>query len=307
MAQEVDGLWLQQYVEPQLLEDFRNYRDDFLGALKGVNIGALDKDGIRFNKLINNVGFKVNANVNFTPEKMDGKKTLVEWDKLDTTPTAYTDAELRAMAFDKESGIRAAHTDAFKLGVRDYALNKLAPAKHVAGKMPVLRTTGEEFEGRKRMTFEDLLNFYNALSPLNMLDSTGWNFVLNSEHRGDLMVDKASTSNYRDIEFDKSTGEVSRFFKMKLWENNDTPVYNTAGELKSLGSNAAAGDQNASVFFYAPSTVYHIEQVMILFNDMRTDVISKDPESKVRLHTYGLCDKKQEHGFGAVISGNVAP
>ncbi|WP_187477842.1 hypothetical protein [Amniculibacterium sp. G2-70] len=305
MANEVDGLWLQQYVEPQLLEDFQNYRDDFIGAIKRANPGAIDKDGIRFNKLINNVGFKVNANVDFTPAKMDGKKTLVEWDKLDTTPTNYSDADLRAMAFDKESEIRKAHTDAFKLGVRDYALNKLAPKSHVAGKMPVIRTTGAEFEGRKRMTYVDLLNFYNMLSPLNLLDGTAWNFVLSAEHRADLMVDKASTSNYRDIEFDKTTGEVSRFFKLKLFENNDTPLYDASGNLKSLGSNKIATDQKASVFFYTPNTVYHIEQVMILFNDMRTDVISKDPESKVRLHTYGLCDKKQEHGFGAVISDNV--
>ncbi|MEI7487055.1 MAG: hypothetical protein WCJ72_06525 [Chryseobacterium sp.] len=172
--------------------------------------------------------------------------------------------------------------------------------------MPVIRTTGaDDGTGRKRMTYADLLNFYNRLSPLNMLDGTSWNFVLNSEHRADLMVDKASTSNYRDIEFDKTTGEVSRFFKLRLFENNDTPLYDVAGNLKSLGANKIATDQNASIFFYGPSTVYHIEQVMILFNDMRTDVISKDPESKVRLHTYGLCDKKQEHGFGAVISANV--
>lgn len=305
MANEVDGLWLQQFVEPQLLEDFQNYKDDFIGAIKRANPGAIDKDGIRFNKLINNVGFKVNATVDFTAAKMEGKKTLVEWDKLDTTPTNYSDADLRAMAFDKESEIRKAHTDAFRLGVRNYALNKLAPAAHVAGKTPVIRTTGAEFEGRKRMTYVDLLNFYNMLSPLNMLDGTAWNFVLNAEHRADLMVDKASTSNYRDIEFDKTTGEVSRFFKLRLFENNDTPLYDAAGALKSLGSNEIATDQKASVFFYGPSTVYHIEQVMILFNDMRTDVISKDPESKVRLHTYGLCDKKQNHGFGAVISDNI--
>lgn len=304
MANEVDGLWLQQYVEPQLLEDFRNYRDDFIGAIKRVNPGAIDKDGIRFNKLINNVGFKVNTTTDFTAQKMDGKKTLVEWDKLDTTPTSYTDADLRAMAFDKEAEIRVAHFNAFKLGVRDYTLNKLAPKNHVAGKMPVIRTTGEVIDGRKRMTYADLMNFYNSLSPLNMLDGTAWNFVLAAEHRGDLLVDKGSTSNYRDIEFDKKTGEVSRFFKLNLFENNDTPLYDATGNLKSLGANKIATDQKASIFFYSPNTVYHIEQVMILFNDMRTDTISKDPESKLRLHTYGLCDKKQEHGFGAVISDN---
>lgn len=56
MATTTDGLFLEQYVEPQLLEEFRNYNDAFLSVLGRPNPGAIDKDGIRFNKLINNVG-----------------------------------------------------------------------------------------------------------------------------------------------------------------------------------------------------------------------------------------------------------
>ena len=37
---------------------------------------------------------------------------------------------------------------------------------------------------------------------------------------------------------------------------------------------------------------------------MKNDTRSKDPESEIRLHTYGLCDKRQEIGFGAIISAN---
>ncbi len=50
MAELLDGLWLEQFVEPQLLEDMRNYKDDFIGVLKPANPSAIDKDGIRFNK-----------------------------------------------------------------------------------------------------------------------------------------------------------------------------------------------------------------------------------------------------------------
>ena len=82
-----DGLWLQQYVEPQLLEDFRNYNDAFISVLQRPNPSAIDKDGIKFNKLIGNVEFVVNATVDFTPKKTEGKKTFVAWDALDTTPT----------------------------------------------------------------------------------------------------------------------------------------------------------------------------------------------------------------------------
>ena len=306
MATEQDGLFLQQFVEPQLLEDFRNYRDDFLGVLKKPNPGAIDKDGIRFNKLVNNVGFKVNATVDFEPLAMPGKKTLVEWDKLDTTPTSYTDAELRAMAFDKESALRVEHTNSFRIGVRDYVLNKLAPTSNVDNKMPVIRTTGATYNGRKRLTYEDLINFYERLDPLNLADNKGFHMILSEQHRSDIIADRAATSNYRDVEIDKETGELKRFFKLNFFENNSTPVYNAAGTLKSIGAVAAAGDQRASVFIYAPNTVYHIESVQVLFTAMKNDVISPDPKAMMRLHTYGLCDKKQNHGFGAIISGNPA-
>ncbi|CAA0222630.1 hypothetical protein [Tenacibaculum maritimum] len=307
MPRLVDGLWLEQYVEPQLLEDFRNYNDDFIGVLKRPNKAAIDKDGIRFNKLINNVGFHVNKDSDFTAKPMGGKKTLVEYDKLDTDPTECTDKELRAMAFDKEAAIRVEHSNSFKIGVRDYVLHKLAPSKS-ASKIPVLETTGEAVEGgRKRLTYSDLITFYGKLQKLNMKDGNGWYMVLCDDHVMDLIEDRASTKNNRDIIINTKTGKVVRFYKIQFFENNDCPYYDTSGNLKSLGSVAAPTDQKASVFFYAPNTVYHIENVEVLKTDRKTDTRSKDPKNEIRLHSYGLCDKKQEHGFGAIYSGYQAP
>ncbi|AKK73782.1 hypothetical protein OK18_15260 [Chryseobacterium gallinarum] len=308
MPEFEDGLWTRTYVDPQLLEDFRNYNDSFIGVLKRPNPAAIDADGIKFNKLINNVGFVVNATVDFTPLAMTGAKGHVPWDKLDTTPTSYTDAELRAMAFDKEAALRVEHTNSFKIGVRDYALSKLAPKEHTAGKMPVIRTTGEEFNGRKRLTYADLNRFlFEELVKLNLKDKNQFYLTLDDMHKADLVHDRANTNNYRDLEIDKNTGELKRFFNLQIFENTVTPKYNAQGILKSLGSTPAAGDQSASVFFYAPNTVYWIEAVKTLLKPMAQDTRSKDPTSELRLHCYGLCDKKQDHGFGAIISDNVTP
>jgi len=57
MPTQTDGNWLNQYVAPQLLVEFKNYKDDFVGVIPGVPAQALTADGVRFNKLINNVGF----------------------------------------------------------------------------------------------------------------------------------------------------------------------------------------------------------------------------------------------------------
>ncbi|OWP83887.1 hypothetical protein BWK59_08195 [Flavobacterium davisii] len=300
------GLWLQQYVEPQLLEDFRNYNDDFIGVLKAPNPNAVTADGIRFNKLVNNVGFFVNKSDDFTASKMTGEKTLVEWDKLDTTPTECTDSEARNLAFNKESAIKEEHFKSFKIGVRDYALNKLAPSEHKAGKMPVIRTTGAVVNGRKRLTYADMLNFLEEVGSLNLTDQEALQMVLNTTHRMDLMHDEAGTANHRNnLVFDPLTGKIKRFYNLNLFENATTPLYGSNGKLKSLGSATVQGDQKGSIFFYQPNTVYHIEDVKVQYKPMSGDTRSADPKSELRLHAYGLCDKVQEHGFGAIISDNA--
>ncbi|MBE7630082.1 hypothetical protein [Tenacibaculum piscium] len=300
----VDGIWLEQYVEPQLLEEFKNFNDDFIGTLKRPNPAAIDKDGIKFNKLINNVGFHINKGDAFTPQSMTGKKGLVNWDKLDTDLTQVTDAELRAMAFDKDAAIRVKHSESFKIGVRDYAMHKLAPEKHVAGKMPILRTTGAVINGRRRLTYTDLVDYLVLLEGLNLTDKSAWHMILSDHHKSDLLHDRGATNNYRDLIINPKTGAIERFFNLKFFENNSSVYYDASGTLKSQGAVVGANDQKGSVFYYAPNTVYHIESVQTLFKPMNTDTRNANPTSEFRLHSYGLCDKKQEHGFGAIVSAN---
>lgn len=312
MAELIDGLYLNQFVAPQLLKEFKNYNDKFIAALGAAPQGAITADGLRQNKLINNVGFYVNNTAPFTAKSMTGKKNIIPWDKLDTDPTKVNDAEIRSLAFDKRAEVRVKHSQAWRIGVRDYVMNKLAPSEHVSGAMPVIRTSGAVVNGRKRMTFQDLINFYNEIELLNLIsDDTEegvnfWNMILNMEHRADLMLDKAGTANHRDnLEFDKVTGEIKRFYKMRMWENNAAPLYSSTGDLKARGSIREAGDQYGSVFFYSPNTVHHVNSVKILYKPEHTDTTNADPESEFRLQAYGLTDKTQEYGFGTIVSDNA--
>lgn len=301
----IDGNYLQQFVAPGLLTEFRNYNDAFIGVLPRAPQAAINTDGIRFNKLINNVGFLVNNTDEFTAKAMAGKKGIVVWDKFDTESTSVTDAEIRGLAYDKRSEIRVKHNESFKIGVRDYAIRKLAPNAATAT-MPILRTTGEnDGTGRLRLTIADMIKFYGILETLNLNNANGWNMTLCDLHKQDLMFDRASTNNYRDgIVFDPATGEMKKFYKINLWENNEAPVYKADGTLKAAGAAAAAGDQKASIFFYAPNSVYHIESLKLLYKPENQDTKSADPTSEFRIQAYGLCDKVQEHGFGAIASGN---
>src|SRR5690606_35730199 len=135
--------------------------------------------------------------------------------------------------------------------------------------MPVLRTTGAVLNtglpaARRRLTYQDMLNFYEEVDALPGLNAEGINLILSNEHKHDLILDRSSTQNYRDIEIDPKTGELKRFYTLGLHHNLSNPKYTAAGVLKALDAVPAADDKNASIMFYAPNTVHHINGVKIL-------------------------------------------
>jgi len=300
-----DGNYLNTYVAPQLLQEFRNYNDEFVAVIPRAPEAAVSADGIRFNKLINNVQFLVNNSEDFTATAMAGKKGLIGWDTLDTTPTKVTDAEIQALPYDKRAEVRLKHGEAWKIGYRDYILNKLAISGAGAG-FVFLRTTGETLaNGRKRLTFNDLIDFESAVNALLLPNKDQLFFNLCAEHSNDLKADKAGTANNRDaITIDPTTGAITRFYRLKIFENNAAPIYTDAGVKKAPGAIAAEGDQAASTFFYGPNTIQYVKSVKILYSPELTDTDSASPTSKFRLQSFALCDRVQEYGFGSLVSDN---
>lgn len=308
MATSADGNWLNTYVAPQLLIEFKNYKDDFVGVIPGVDAGALTADGVRFNKLNNNVGFYVDNTSDFTAKKMTGKKVFVPWEKYDTDPTEVDDAEVRNLNYDKRAAVRVKHGEAFKMGIRDHIMWKLAPNDDTSADMPVMRTTGaDDGTGRKRLTFADLVKYLEKVKKLNLPDSSKFYMILCPEHSTDLIMDRDSAPYFSDksIFFDAVTGAVKSVMGFKFFENNAAVAYTSAGVKKAKGAAMAAGDQYASMFFYAPNALYHLDSTKILYSPETQDTTSSDPKSKFRTQTYGLVDRIVDYGFGALVSGNV--
>lgn len=303
-----EGNWLNQYVAPQLLQEFKNYKDDFIGVLPGVPAQALTADGVRLNKLINNVGFRVNNTEEFTSKKMDGKKVFVEWEKYDTEPTSVDDKEIRAIGYDKRNEVRKKHTESFKMGIRDHVLWKLAPAVSNNSDMPVMRTTGaDDGTGRKRLTFANLVTYLEKVKALNLPKENEFYMVLCPEHSTDLILDRDSAAYFADksIFFDMQTGKIKSVMGFKFFENNAVLAYDNAGNKKAKGAALVATDRRASLFFYAPNTFYHIEAVKVLYKSETTDTKSADPTSEFRTQTYGIIDRIEDIGVGALVSGIV--
>lgn len=310
MSTTTTGQWLNQFVAPQLLQEFKNFRDDFIGVLPGAPKAALTADGIRFNKLINNVGFYVNNTALFTPKKMTGEKTLVEWEKYDTDPTEVDDAEIRYLGYDKRNEVRVKHTEAFKIGIRDHVLWKLCPDDNTSAGMPVKRTSGanaNDGTGRKRLLFKDLVEYLETIKGLNLPNADQLYMILNPKHATDLILDRDSANYFsnREIFFDTVTGKVRSVMGFKFFENNAAPVFDADGQKKAKGAAMVAGDQLASLFFYAPNSVYHIEKVKLLYKSETEDTRNPDPTSEFRTQTYGLIDRIVDYGFGAIVSDNA--
>ncbi len=306
MATLTDGNYLNQYVAPQLLVEFKNYKDDFIGTLKGANPSALSADGIRFNKLVNNVGFLVNNTAELTPKKMNGQKAFVEWEKYDTEPTAVDDAEIRALSYDKRSAVRVKHTEAFKMGMRDHVMWKLAPAVSNNADMPVMRTSGaNDGTGRLRLSFADLVKFLEKVKNLNLPNENELYMILCPEHETDLILDRDSANYFADknIFFDVTTGKVRSVMGFKFYTNNAVLAYNNAGAKLAKGAALTSTDRRASLFYYGPNTVYHIDSVKILYKPETQDTKSADPTSEFRTQTYGLVDRIVDYGVGAIVSG----
>ena len=306
MATPVTGQWLTQYVAPQLLQEFKNYKDDFIGVLKGVPRGAITADGVRWNRLLNTVNFYVNNTQTFTPQTINGDKIFVEWEKYDTDPTAVTDEEARYLAYDKRSEVRIMHTDSFKIGIRDHVMYKLAPSDNTNPNMPIVRTTGSnDGTGRLRLTFEDMVKYLETIKRLNLPNMNELYIILTPEHSTDLILDNNSARFFADkqIYFDMATGKVRSILGFNFFENNAVLAYDNNDVKKPKGAILSSTDRAASLMFYAPETVYHIEGVKILFKPETLDTRNPSPTSEFRLQTYGIVDRRQDYGFGAIVSG----
>ena len=182
---------------------------------------------------------------------------------------------------------------------------KLAPDDS-SSDMPVIRTDGEDDgTGRLRLTFENTVAYLEKIKKLNLPDEKQFYIVLCPEHTTDLILDNKSARFFSDrqIFYDMETGKVRSIMGFRFFENSATPAYNSTGEKKAKGAVLAATDRRASVFFYAPNTVYHIEKVKVLYSSETQDTVSANPKSVYRTQAYGLADRIENYGFGAIVSG----
>lgn len=155
---------------------------------------------------------------------------------FDTEPTHVTNVEEMETSYDKCESVVRQHAAALRTKAALSAAYNIAPNQNTAD-TPVFATTGETTEGRKRLTYGDILRLRTAFNKQNY-PIQGRVLVLCPDHEEDLL--KEDVDRYNRI---MQTGQVAGF---KVYTFNGNPTYSASGVKNAYGN---TDGQCASIAF----------------------------------------------------------
>lgn len=215
--------------------------------------------------------------------------------KYQTKATPLTDDEARGLSYDKMATIIERHREVVDEKKIAMALHALAPAENKA-KTPVLLTTGASYEGRLRLTVQDIINLKEKFDKQKM-PVQGRVLVLCPEHVNDLLVQDVNFANrYNNV----TTGAIANMYGFDIYEYVDCPLFTVSTKKKvAYGTAAATGMQTASVAFYAP---------LMMKATGETKAYVDEPETQMQQWAYNvrhyfICLPFKEAGMASLVSG----
>lgn len=218
--------------------------------------------------------------------------------KFETKPTAVTDDELYALAYDKMALVKTRHGDKLSEGMLDKAIHAFAPTENTTD-TPVLETSGTPDEdGRKKLLRADILKLRRKLDKLKV-PKKNRRLVLCSDHINDLLE---ADQKFKDQYHDYSTGVISKMYGFEIYEAANCPLFDsTTKKKKSFGAVATANDFEASVFFYVPRMFKCKGSVKMYYSKAENDPLYKRNTVSFTARFVALPQKK-EKAVGAIIS-----
>ena len=244
--------------------------------------------------LVNNTAYPLEIT-----ELEDGD-IAVKLDKYQTKPTRVTDDELHALGYDKMASVVERHKEAFSETKFKRAIHSIAPVENTA-KTPVIVTTGEAVDDRKRLTRSDIIALKKAFDKARV-PQEGRILVLCADHVADLLEqDQKFAAQYYNYE----SGAISRLYGFEVYEYDACPYYTVASKKKTVyGSVPGTGDRQCSVAF---ST----KRVMRADGSTKTYLLeaANNPttqENVFSMRTYTLCLPIKAEGLGAIVSATKA-
>ncbi len=228
----------------------------------------------------------------------DGDKA-VSLDKFQTKPTKITDDEMYALSYDKKATVVERHKEALQEKKYSRAIHAIAPNENVKA-TPVLLTSGAVADGRKTMTFKDIIALKKAFDK-NKVPKLGRILVLCSDHVADLLENE---QRFRDQYYNSENGKVYKQYGFEIYEYDECPYYN-ASTLRKLvyGSVPADTDSQASVAF-SPTRMMKANGSVTAYAAEAKD----NPTTQANLlsyRAYSICLPLKNEAMGAIVSAKA--
>jgi hypothetical protein len=280
----------------QIMEGFYP-NDSFLQKL--VNFDAFVENdkihiasaGIDPKVLINNTTYPINV------IGRDDEDRVIELDKFETENTIVRRPDAIEYSYDKLESVIRQHRNTLRKAVTMKATHAIAPQKNDTD-TPVVATTGAETNGRKRLTFSDILtlkeSFDNADIPLERRY-----LILHPKHVSDLLLEDLKLfKNLTNI----SEGEPAKFAGFGCFSCSAMPTYTLANnEYEKVAYNCVATNNFASVAFCA-------DEVFKADGDIYMYAKYDDPQERATIVGF---DKRsivlpiRNKGIGAIVSASI--
>lgn len=282
-------IWIDQIMENFYPEtSFLNYARDFSGLVDNEYINMAEA-GIDPKVLINNTTYPIKKST-----RAD-KLVSIKLDLFETENTIVRTPEAIQLAYDKLESVLMGHRNSLRTKTAEKAAHAYAPYENTDD-TPVIETTGDTVNGRKRIKVEDILLLKERFDDLNY-PQEGRYLVLNPKHVSDLILfDVKSFKNILDI----VNGRPQRFAGFNILQTTITPTYNSTTKQKvDFG---AAAEPSTDTFC---SFAFIDQEVMKADGDIKMYVSYDDPEERGTIVGFDkrfIATPIRNKGIGAILS-----
>ena len=247
--------------------------------------------GVEPDVLINNTTYPIDI------QELKGEDIPIALDKYQTKATPVTDDELYALSFAKMDAVKSSHSDAIVKNRLKKAIHAFAPSAHDV-LHPVLKTTGAVVNGRKRLTWEDIVNLRSAYAKAKV-EIEGIRLVLCPDHVNDLLLqDTSFQKSYANF----SNGVITNQLGFEIREYFANPYYKVAS-LDKLSFGALptdATDSQASIAFPLTKTGKATGKTKMYYSEAKND--PQHQRNLINFRNYFIAMPLITQGFAAIVS-----
>lgn len=285
----------------ETIKAFRNSQDSigWLKKIRSYDAQVAQNNTIHFvdlggdpEVLVNNTSYPIAI------QSLTDTDKSVTLNKYQTKSTRITDDEARGLSYDKMGSVIERHREVVDEEKVARALHALAPSSNTT-KTPVLLTSGNTVDGRKRMVVADIIAMKQKFDAMKV-SVQGRVLVLSAEHVSDLLLqDTTFAQRYNNVK----DGKIGDMYGFEVYEYVDCPHYDVTDKTKvAYGTANSNAYGNASVAFYAPRCMKAMGETKAYIDQPDT----QNQEWRYNLRHYFICLPLKNEAIGAIVSDQPA-